>query len=103
MTDTVALAEFTTRSLWLSVLVNSPGPLSEIIISGGGALNAHLMRRLRALFSPAPVVVTAIPVMAKEAACFAWLAARALDGKTNNAPVATGAKGPRILGKIVPA
>jgi len=95
------LCELTARSLWLGVIENAPGPLSEAIISGGGALNAHLMRRLRALFAPAKVGVTALPVMAKEAACFAWLAARALDGKPNNAPSATGARGPRILGKIV--
>jgi anhydro-N-acetylmuramic acid kinase len=97
------LAELTARSLWLTVLENSPAPLSGAVVSGGGALNAHLMRRLKALFAPAPVSVTAIPVMAKEAACFAWLAARALDGKANNAPAATGARGPRILGKIIPA
>ena len=95
------LCELTARSLWLGVLENAPGPLSGAVVSGGGALNAHLMRRLRALFSPTPVSVTDLPVMAKEAACFAWLAARALDGKTNNAPSATGARGPRILGKIV--
>ncbi|MCM2303945.1 MAG: anhydro-N-acetylmuramic acid kinase [Elusimicrobia bacterium] len=97
------LAELTARSLWLGVLQSAPGPLSAVVISGGGALNAHLMRRLRALFAPAPVGVTAMPVMAKEAACFAWLAARALDGKPGNAPSATGARGPRILGKIIPA
>ncbi|MDP3544300.1 MAG: anhydro-N-acetylmuramic acid kinase [Elusimicrobiota bacterium] len=97
------LAELTARSLWLGVLQSSPAPLSEVVVSGGGALNAHLMRRLRALFSPAPVAVTAIPVMAKEAACFAWLAARALEGRANNAPAATGARGPRILGKIIPS
>ena len=97
------LCELTARSLWLAILENSPGPLSAVVISGGGALNTHLMRRLRALFSPAPIGITVIPVMAKEAACFAWLAARALDGKTNNAPSATGARGPRILGKIVPS
>lgn len=97
------LNEFTARSLWLAVLENAPGPLDEVLISGGGALNTRLMRRLRALFSPARVSVTPMPVMAKEAACFAWLASRALDGKTNNAPSATGARGPRVLGKIVPA
>jgi len=97
------LSELTARSLWLAVLENSPSAPSEIAISGGGALNAHLMRRLKILFSPVPVRATAFPVMAKEAACFAWLAARALDGKTNNAPAATGACGSRILGKIVPA
>ena len=97
------LAEFTARSLWLTTLENSPGPLSAVLISGGGALNAHVMRRLKALFAPARVSVTEIPVMAKEAACFAWLAARALDGRSGNAPAATGARGPRVLGKIVPA
>ncbi|MBI5247041.1 MAG: anhydro-N-acetylmuramic acid kinase [Elusimicrobia bacterium] len=97
------LCELTARSLWLSIVENSSFPPVEIVVAGGGALNKHLMRRLSALFSPARVRAAEIPVMAKEAACFAWLAARALDGKANNAPSATGARGPRILGKIVPA
>ena len=100
------LAEFTARTLWYSVLENSPAgrPLSEVVISGGGALNAHLMRRLSALFAPVPVTTTAsrgLHVMAKEAACFAWMAARAADGKSNHAPGATGARGVRLLGKFV--
>ncbi|MDX6767911.1 MAG: anhydro-N-acetylmuramic acid kinase [Elusimicrobiota bacterium] len=105
--DTLAtLAELTAVSIWLSVIEHAPGPVSELLVSGGGALNAHLMRRLQALFSPTKVSTTAsrgLPVMAKEAACFAWLAARALRGRANNAPAATGAAGPRVLGKIVPA
>jgi 1,6-anhydro-N-acetylmuramate kinase len=58
------------------------------------------------LFFPVAVTTTAVhglPVMAKEAACFAWLAARALDRKPNHCPAATGARGVRVLGKIVPA
>jgi len=100
------LAEFTARSLWFSILENAPGPLAEVVVSGGGALNAHLMRRLSALFAPVPVTTTAahgLPVMAKEAACFAWMAARALGGAPNHVPAATGARGVRVLGKIVPA
>ena len=102
------LAELTARSLWFGILENAPdgAALTEIVVSGGGALNAHLMRRLSALFSPVPVTTTAahgLPVMAKEAACFAWLAARALDGQPNHCPAATGARGVRVLGKIVPA
>lgn len=99
------LAELTARSLWLGILENAPGPLSAVIVSGGGAKNAHLMRRLRALFGAVPVRVTGpeMPSMAKEAACFAWLALRTLDGKPGNLPAATGARGPRVLGKIVPA
>jgi anhydro-N-acetylmuramic acid kinase len=102
------LAELTARSLWFGILENAPGGsgLAEVVVSGGGALNAHLMRRLSVLFSPIPVTSTAahgLPVMAKEAACFAWMAARALDGKPNSCPAATGARGVRVLGKIIPA
>ena len=102
------LAELTARSLWFGILENAPdgAGLAEIVVSGGGALNAHVMRRLSALFFPVPVMTTAargLPVMAKEAACFAWLATRALDGKPNHCPVATGARGFRVLGKIIPA
>jgi anhydro-N-acetylmuramic acid kinase len=102
------LAELTARSLWFGILENAPdgAGLTEIVVSGGGALNAHLMRRLTALFSPVRVTTTAahgLPVMAKEAACFAWMAARALDGKPNHCPAATGARGVRVLGKIIPA
>ena len=100
------LAELTARSLWFAVLENAPGPLAEVVVSGGGALNAHLMRRLSALFAPVPVATSAahgVPVMAKEAAGFAWMASRAYDGLTNHAPAATGARGARVLGKIVPA
>jgi anhydro-N-acetylmuramic acid kinase len=43
-----------------------------------------------------------IPVMAKEAACFAWLALRAFHGRANNCPQATGARGRRVLGKLIP-
>ncbi len=100
------LAELTARALWFAVLENAPGPLAEVVVSGGGAFNAHLMRRLAALFAPVPVSDSAahgMPVMAKEAAGFAWMASRALDSQPNHAPAATGARGARVLGKIVPA
>ena len=78
--------------------------ISELVISGGGALNLVLMGHLKELLDPIPVVSSekyGIPVMAKEAVCFAWLAQRALSGKTNNCPQATGAKGRRVLGKLI--
>lgn len=96
-------AELTARTI--AAAAKSRGPVAELIVSGGGALNAHLMRRLSALMSPTRVTTTAqygLPVMAKEAACFAWLGARALERKPNHAPAGTGARGPRILGKITP-
>lgn len=102
------LTELTARSLWYAILENSPSgrPPAEIIVSGGGALNVTLMRRLSVLFSPSRVTTTnayGLPVMAKEAACFAWMGALAFDGQKNHAPLATGARAARILGKIVPA
>jgi anhydro-N-acetylmuramic acid kinase len=75
-------------------------------VSGGGALNPTLMVNLQRLLAPVPVVPSdehGVPVMAKEALCFAWLGLRALRGETNSFPQATGARGPRVLGKIVPA
>ena len=80
--------------------------VEEVVVSGGGAFNKTLMRNLETLLAPVPVTTTdryGVPIMAKEAACFAWLAARAWQGKPNNCPAATGAAGKRILGKIVPA
>ena len=79
--------------------------LAEVVVSGGGAKNPILMGDLTRLLAPVPVVFSdrhGLPVMAKEAACFAWLAHRAIAGKTNNCPQATGARGRRILGKIIP-
>ena len=38
-----------------------------------------------------------------EAAAFAWLAMRTLDGLPGNLSAVTGAAGPRILGNITPA
>jgi len=98
---------FTARSIALSYkALPRRRELSEVVVSGGGALNPVLMENLRRLLAPVPVVTSeahGLPVMAKEAVCFAWLALRALRGEPNNNPRATGARGPRVLGKIVPA
>ncbi|MBI5884164.1 MAG: anhydro-N-acetylmuramic acid kinase [Elusimicrobia bacterium] len=78
----------------------------QVLVSGGGSRNPVLMRLLRDLLRPIPVSVSDLadmPAMAKEAACFAWMAARAIQRKPNNCPAATGAAGSRVLGKIIPA
>ncbi|MFA6317483.1 MAG: anhydro-N-acetylmuramic acid kinase [Elusimicrobiota bacterium] len=76
----------------------------EVVVSGGGSRNPVLMAMLRAELRPLRISTPGkddIPAMAKEAACFAWMACRTLKGLPNNCPAATGASGPRVLGKIV--
>jgi anhydro-N-acetylmuramic acid kinase len=75
----------------------------EILVSGGGVHNATLMRHLAELFSPLPVVSVArdgVDPDAKEAVAFAVLGNQTLFGRPGNVPSATGARGPRVLGKL---
>jgi len=79
------------------------GPVDEVIVSGGGAYNRTLMERLAAQFPGIKVTTTqeyGIPVEAKEAVGFAVLAYQALHRRPNNAPSATGARRPVVMGKI---
>jgi anhydro-N-acetylmuramic acid kinase len=78
--------------------------VKEVLLSGGGALNPVLVRNLRHVVWPIKVLLPedyGIPALAKEAACFALMAARRLEGRPNHAPTATGARGERVLGKLV--
>jgi anhydro-N-acetylmuramic acid kinase len=77
----------------------------EVLICGGGANNATLMRALQAELAPRTVRSTAeegVAVEQVEALAFAWLAREALAGRPGNLPACTGAKGPRVLGAIYP-
>ncbi|MCX5789536.1 MAG: anhydro-N-acetylmuramic acid kinase [Elusimicrobia bacterium] len=79
--------------------------LREVVVSGGGALNPVLMEQLKRCLAPIPVVSSerhGIPPLAKEPALIALMAALAVRGRLNHSPSATGAKGPRVLGKITP-
>ena len=61
------------------------------------------MQRLSSLMAPATVATTAALGMDPdwvEAATFAWLASRTMDGLTGNSRVVTGAAGARILGGV---
>ncbi|MBI4511660.1 MAG: anhydro-N-acetylmuramic acid kinase [Deltaproteobacteria bacterium] len=78
--------------------------VSEVLISGGGVHNRTLMGHLQELFAPIPVRSTSdagIDPDAKEAMAFAILANETMYGLPGNLPAATGAIGPRVLGKIV--
>ncbi len=77
----------------------------EILVCGGGAMNAHLMAALGALLTPRRVATTAdrgVDVAHVEALAFAWLAREALAGRPGSLPAVTGARGPRVLGAIYP-
>ena len=83
-----------------------PEPVTDVLVSGGGAKNPTLVRMIAA--AVAPVRVRRFDEVffdgeAKEAVAFALLAHLHVSGQAGNVPRATGAKGPRILGKLTPA
>ena len=78
----------------------------ELIVCGGGALNADLMQRLGRSLAPVAVVASderGLPADQVEAAAFAWLARAFVARAPGNLPSATGAAGPRVLGALYPA
>lgn len=82
-----------------------PRGVDEVVVSGGGARNPTLLRRLRLLLDPLPVhdgSVLGVDAEAKEAVAFAVLAWAHLHGVPANLPTATGAEGPRVLGSLTP-
>jgi anhydro-N-acetylmuramic acid kinase len=106
--DIVATATaLTVESIALAykMFLSPAGPIDEIILSGGGALNPTLVAWLRRRFGSRSRVASSdqygIPLAAKEAMCFAVLADETVEGRPNNLPSATGASRPVVLGKIV--
>jgi anhydro-N-acetylmuramic acid kinase len=74
-----------------------------LIACGGGARNGALVRRLASLLPGCEVNSSdshGLPVDQVEAAAFAWLAMRRVQGEPGNLPAVTGAAGPRLLGAI---
>ena len=83
-----------------------PEPVEEIFLSGGGARNPALARAITEAVAPKTVRDfdrTFFDGEAKEAVAFALLGYLHLMGRPGNVPTATGARGPRILGKRTPA
>jgi len=78
------------------------GPVDEVIVGGGGARNAVLMRMLAEALPEARVVAheaVGINSDAKEAIAFALLANDCILGLPTNVPGATGAR-QAVLGKV---
>ncbi len=79
---------------------------ARVVVCGGGARNAALMRRLNELLAPAAVETSerhGIDPQLVEAAAFAWFASQAVEGEACDLRGVTGARGPRVLGAIYPA
>lgn len=105
--DIVATAvSLTARSIADAYERFMPEPAEEVFLSGGGARNPALVRAISAAVSPKTVRDfdrTFFDGEAKEAVAFALLGYLHLAGRPGNVPSATGAAGPRILGKLTPA
>lgn len=95
---------FTAATIALAFQRYAPAGAADLVVSGGGALNPVLMRNIASLLEGVRVrnmAALGMDPLAKEPACFALLAWLALNGKSNHCPSATGARGPRVLGKII--
>jgi len=82
-----------------------PAMPDEMILCGGGAHNATLVRMLQLGLEGVRIRSTdefGIDVDAKEAVSFAILAYATIQGVPNNLPRVTGASEPVVMGKIVP-
>ena len=105
--DIVATAvSLTARSVVDSYRRFMPEPVEEVYLSGGGAKNPALVRAITEAVAPKKVRdfdQTFFDGEAKEAVAFALLGYLHLAGRPGNVPTATGAAGPRILGKRTPA
>jgi anhydro-N-acetylmuramic acid kinase len=83
----------------------APRPVPEMVVTGGGARNATLLSMLREELREVTLLAPdalGIDPDAKEAVAFAALAWAFLRGLPGNAPEATGARGPRVLGSYTP-
>jgi len=100
------LAELTAHGAIDALQCHAPAT-GSLLVCGGGAFNVHLMHRLAALLAGrAKVQSTAAAGVAPEqveALAFAWLAREHLARRPGNLPMATGARGPRLLGALYPA
>lgn len=105
--DVVATAvALTARSIALAFERFVPEPVTEVVMSGGGARNPALAAALAAALAPRRLVAfddLFFDGEAKEAVAFALMGWLHLQRRPANVPGATGARGPRILGALTPA
>jgi anhydro-N-acetylmuramic acid kinase len=96
------LCELTAASIAGAIDAHAPAT-REVLVCGGGVHNSLTMERLAERLQPLDVRSTqsiGFDPDWVEAAAFAWLAARTLDGMPGNLPTVTGATHAVILGGI---
>ncbi len=96
------LAELSARTIAKAILDNAPA-VDEILICGGGVHNQDLVQRLTTCLAGSAVTSTDTYGLHPdwvEAAAFAWLAKRRLEGKPGNLPEVTGASRTAVLGGV---
>ena len=97
------LCEFTAATIAQAIDAVPQFAPRELLVCGGGAFNKELLRRLAARLPQVQVKTTEAHGIAPtqvEAALFAWLAHRFLEGLPGNLTAVTGARGPRVLGAL---
>ena len=78
---------------------------ADVVVCGGGAQNATLLRMLADVSAPRSVMTSSVLGVEPdhvEALAFAWLAYAHVNRQPGNAPSVTGARGARILGALYP-
>ena len=105
--DIVATAvALTARSIGIAYQRFVPATAHDVLLSGGGARNPALVRAIKEELRDRDVRRFSDDYFddaAKEAVAFALLGWLFLERRAGNVPSATGAAGPRILGKLTPA
>ncbi|WP_041946225.1 anhydro-N-acetylmuramic acid kinase [Variovorax paradoxus] len=99
------LTEFT-ASVCAADVVRYGNNSKLLVVCGGGALNDHLLERLRARLPGVEVAASTahgLPPLQVEAAAFAWLARSTVRREAGNLASVTGARGARVLGAAYPA
>jgi anhydro-N-acetylmuramic acid kinase len=102
--DIVATAvAFTARSIAIAYERFVAEPVTELVLTGGGAKNPAIVAAIRSALPSAIRIRPSAFSDSRESVAFAYLGWLHLKGRPGNVRTATGAQGPRILGTYTPA